>query len=64
VQQCNQDRLFPPAGMKESVTKIAASYAKAGVQERFSGRFYDAPHIFNQAMQDDAFAWFDRQLKG
>jgi dienelactone hydrolase len=63
VQQCNQDRLFPPAGMKESVEKIAAVYAKAGVKERFQGRFYEAPHIFNKQMQDEAFEWFDKQLK-
>lgn len=63
VQQCNQDRLFPPAGMKESVAKIAAVYTKAGVKERFAGRFYEAPHIFNKQMQDEAFDWFDKQLK-
>lgn len=64
VQQCSKDGLFPLAGMKESVEKIAAVYEKAGVKDRFSGPFYDMPHIFSQAMQDDAFAWFDRQLKG
>jgi dienelactone hydrolase len=63
VQQCSQDRLFTLGGMKESVEKIAAAYAKAGVKDRFSGRFYDAPHIFNKAMQDEAFDWFDKQLK-
>lgn len=63
VQQCSQDRLFPLSGMKESLEKIAAVYAKAGVKERFTGQFHEAPHIFNQAMQDEAFAWFDKQLK-
>jgi dienelactone hydrolase len=63
VQQCSQDRLFPPSGMKESVEKIAAVYDKAGVKERFAGRFYEAPHIFNKVMQDEAFDWFDKQLK-
>lgn len=62
VQQCAQDRLFPPAGMKDSLTRIAAAYDKAGARDRFTGRFYDAPHIFSRRMQDDAFAWFDRQL--
>jgi dienelactone hydrolase len=63
VQQCSQDRLFPPEGMKASVEKIGAIYAKAGAAERFTGRFYDMPHIFNRAMQDDALAFFDRHLK-
>jgi dienelactone hydrolase len=63
VQQCAQDRLFPPAGMKDALTRIAAAYDKAGAKQQFTGRFYDAPHIFSRPMQDDAFAWFDRQLK-
>ena len=62
VQQCAQDRLFPPAGMKESVEKIRAVYKKAGVEKKFHGRFYDAPHQFSRRMQDDAFAWFGEQF--
>lgn len=62
VQQCSQDRLFPLAGMRAAVEKIGAVYAKAGVKDRFSGRFYDVPHRFTRAMQDEAFAWLDRQL--
>jgi hypothetical protein len=50
--------------MKEAVEKIAAVYKKAGAGERFAGPFYDLPHIFNRTMQDDAFAFFDRALKG
>lgn len=63
VQQCKQDGLFPLAGMEASVEKIAKVYEKAGVKEKFSGRFYDAPHRFDVAMQDEAFAWLDQQLK-
>jgi dienelactone hydrolase len=63
VQQCRQDRLFPPAGMQQAVDKIAAAYAKAGCADRFSGRFHDAPHRFTRAMQDEAFAWLDRHLR-
>ena len=62
VQQCSQDRLFPLAGMKESVDKIAGVYEKARVKDRFAGRFYDEPHLFSRGMQDDAFDWLDRQL--
>lgn len=63
VQQCSQDRLFPLAGMRASVEKIAAAYAKGGVKNQFSGRFYDAPHRFTLAMQDEAFQWLDRHLE-
>jgi dienelactone hydrolase len=64
VQQCRRDELFPLPGMHESVEKIAAIYAKAGAAKRFDSRFYDVPHQFNVAMQEDAFRWFDRHLKG
>jgi hypothetical protein len=64
VQQCSRDGLFPLSGMKAAVEKIAAVYEKAGVKDRFAGRFYDVPHEFNRAMQDDAFAFLDRALKG
>jgi dienelactone hydrolase len=64
VQQCAKDGLFPPAGMKESLEKISAAYEKGKVKERMDGRFYDAPHAFTRGMQDEAFEWFDKQLKG
>lgn len=63
VQQCAQDGLFPLSGMKESLEKISAVYAKAGVKDKFEGRFYDEPHKFTKPMEDEAFAWFDKQLK-
>lgn len=63
VLQCKQDGLFPLEGMESSVRKLAAIYKKAGAAERFTGRFYDAPHRFDLAMQDDAFRWFDVLLK-
>jgi dienelactone hydrolase len=64
VQQCAQDGLFPLAGMKAAVDTIGAAYAKAGAAGQFAGRFYDVPHRFGVAMQDEAFDWFDRHLKG
>ena len=62
VLQCSRTACSRLAGMKESVDKIAAVYDKAGIRSRFTGRFYDVPHRFTRAMQDDAFAWFDRLL--
>lgn len=63
VQQCRQDRLFPPEGMTAAVDRIAEVYAAARCPRQFEGRFYDEPHRFTRAMQDDAFAWLDRHLK-
>lgn len=62
VQQCAQDGLFPPDGMRAALQQIEAAYTKAGAADRFTGRFYDVPHRFTRQMQDDAFAWLDRHL--
>ncbi|QDU92986.1 dienelactone hydrolase family protein [Lignipirellula cremea] len=64
VQQCRQDGLFTPEGMQDSVDKIAAVYEKAGVKEQFHGNFYDGGHRFDVPMQEDAFDFFDQQLRG
>ena len=62
VQQCARDTLFPMEGMRAAVDRLERIYAKAGIPERFRGAFYDAPHAFTPAMQDDAFAWLERWL--
>lgn len=62
VQQCSQDRLFPLAGMQSSVKRIAELYQAAGCADQFVGRFYDEPHRWTIAMQDEAFAWLDEKL--
>ncbi len=43
---------------------IAAAYRAAGCAGQFAGRFYDEPHRFTRAMQDEAFAWLDAHLRG
>ncbi|MBI1832408.1 MAG: acetylxylan esterase [Planctomycetes bacterium] len=63
VQQCQQDRLFPLAGMRASLDRIGEGFAKAGAKDRFTGRFYDVAHIFTRRMQDDAIDWLERELR-
>jgi len=63
VQQCSRDELYPLEGMKESLRKIEAIYAKEGAASKFHGQFYDQPHVFSIQMQEDAFDWLDRWLK-
>lgn len=62
VQQCARDELFTYEGMQSACVKIERNYAKAGLPERFQSRFYDVPHQFNSAMQQDAFEWLSRWL--
>jgi hypothetical protein len=63
VQQCRRDGLFPLEGMETAVAHIAEAYARAGLADRFTSRFYDVPHEFNVAMQEDAFSWLDDVLR-
>jgi dienelactone hydrolase len=63
IQQCRQDHLFPMSGMQDSLDKLQAVYQKADVSDRFNGKFHDVPHRLTLAMQDEAFAWFDKWLK-
>jgi hypothetical protein len=49
--------------MKESLDVIGKVYEKAGAKEKFVGRFYNEPHKFTKAMQDDAFTFLDKHLK-
>ncbi len=63
AQSCAQDDLFPLSGMQSAQTRIRALFEKAGMSERFDGRFYDVPHRFNPEMQRDACDWLDRWLQ-
>ena len=62
AQECARDELFTYEGMQSACNKIERNYAKAGLPERFQSRFYDVPHQFNRAMQQDAFDWLARWL--
>jgi dienelactone hydrolase len=63
VQNCGQDRLFTRAGMDAAAGKLQSVYAALGRSERYQHRVYDAPHQFNAAMQEDAFAWLEKWLR-
>lgn len=61
VQQCLKDELFPLQGMEEAAKRLADYYENA--VEQLAVRYYDTPHAFNLAMQEDAFDWLDRWLR-
>ncbi|MEZ6059917.1 MAG: alpha/beta hydrolase family protein [Planctomycetaceae bacterium] len=63
VQQCERDQLFPTEGMKSSVERIGKLYEAAGAASQFQSRFYDEPHRWTVAMQDEAFDWLDTHLR-
>ncbi|MEV3923663.1 hypothetical protein [Actinomadura coerulea] len=56
------DPLFPAAGMRRAHRRIAEAYRDA--PGRYTGVFFDAPHRFDRAMQDAAFAWLAETAGG
>ena len=62
VENCGRDRLFTRAGMEAAAHKIEQVYADLHRPERFRVTFYDVPHQFNTAMQEDAFRWLEKWL--
>jgi dienelactone hydrolase len=59
-----QDALFTMPEMERADRILTEVYKKAGAPERYRASFYDGPHKFDREMQKEAFAWFDRWLKG
>ena len=63
VQSCYEDGLYTVPEMQRADQILQEVYAKSGMSDRYSGKFYEGGHKFDAAMQRDAFEWFDRWLK-
>ena len=57
------DQLFTPTEMNRADEILSSIFVKANASEKYQCNFYDGPHKFDVAMQEDAFDWFDRWLK-
>lgn len=62
VQASRQDPLFSQDEVQRAEAVLDATYRKAGAGECFRMSYYEGPHQFDAAMQEEAFAWFDRWL--
>lgn len=60
----NEDPLFTLSEMHRADDIMHAVYRKAGAAERYACNFHPGPHKFDAKMQEEAFSWFDRWLKG
>jgi len=58
-----RDGLYPFAGVEAAYARMRAVWESQGVEERLYCRFWDSPQEFNVVMQEDAFAWLDRNMK-
>jgi dienelactone hydrolase len=59
-----EDGLFTVPEMERADRILSEVFAKAGAADRYHCSFYPGPHKFDRPMQAEAFAWFDRWLKG
>lgn len=57
-----QDGLFTHEGTDAAFARIAEVYADHSASQHFSSRWWDVPHCFNRAMQQDAFDWLEQAL--
>ncbi|HTW09963.1 MAG TPA: hypothetical protein VME46_20845 [Acidimicrobiales bacterium] len=63
VQYNRHDPLFPLEGCAAAHDRIAGHYAAAGAVSAYRGDFYDGPHKFDRAMQQEAFTWLTDRLR-
>ncbi len=62
VQYNRHDPLFPLSGATRAHERITAHYDESGSPTAYTGVFYDGPHKFDVAMQNDAFSWLGSHL--
>jgi dienelactone hydrolase len=58
-----QDQLYTLPEMKKADAILQRIYEKAGASDRYKASYYPGPHKFDQPMQQEAFAWWDKWLK-
>jgi dienelactone hydrolase len=59
----NDDELYTLPEMKRADAILAEVFKKAGAADRYKCSYYPGIHKFDKAMQEEAFAWFDKWLK-
>jgi dienelactone hydrolase len=64
VQNNTEDQLFTIGEMRRADSILGTVFSKAGAADRYRCAFYPGPHKFDRAMQDEAFGWLERWLKG
>jgi hypothetical protein len=58
-----KDGLFPVASVREAYAKMRQVWKSQGAESHLVTKLWDVPHVFDRAMQDEAFAWLDQVLK-
>lgn len=58
----NQDKLFPTASAEEAFSKMHAVWDSQLANDKLTTKLWDAGHVFNREMQEEAFLWLDKNF--
>ena len=58
-----EDLLFPPLGQKEATRQFTEAFNWAGMPGLFRSYAPAKPHCYDQDIQEEALAWFNKHLK-
>ena len=58
-----KDGLFPVESVRAAYARMREVWESRAAGSKLETRLWDVPHVFDQAMQDEAFRWLDQQLK-
>ena len=64
VLNCTEDPLYTVSEMQRADTIMKETFERGGASNNYRCNFYPGGHKFDLQMQADAFAWFDKHLKG
>lgn len=59
----DQDKLFPVSSVRDAYEKMHAVWKSQNVNNRLVTKLWNAGHIFNREMQDEAFDWLDKNFR-
>lgn len=62
VLQCDKDPLYTLSEARQAARKVAKIYRHAGAPRAFRFSLHSGGHQLNRDMQEEAFAWLDREL--
>lgn len=58
-----EDVLFPPLGKREAARQITEAFQWAGYPDHFKSFMPPKEHCYDQDVQEEALAWFNKHLK-
>ncbi|MBI2842243.1 MAG: L-rhamnose mutarotase [Armatimonadetes bacterium] len=58
-----QDVLFPVPSVKDAFEKMRKIWKSQHAEDKLVTKLWDVQHVFNMEMQEEAFAWLDRQMR-